>query len=150
MYEFVKSEMFHVEELGLKLRRCDIEEIKASSSLPPIDAMRRSFEKSPLCWTALKDGKPIAMFGAACQSVMSVHGSPWMLGSDGLTRAVIGIGRFSRYYVARMKQRFSILENYIDARQTRSIRWLKWCGFNVDKPEPIGLHGEPFHRFWMQ
>jgi hypothetical protein len=150
MYEFVQADMSHVEELGVKLRNSDVEEIAASSGRPPLVAMSQSFLKSPLCWTALRDGKPIAMFGAACQSVMSVHGSPWMLGSDDLDRAVLGIGRFSRYYVARMKQRFSILENFIDARQKRSIRWLKWCGFTVDKPAAIGLHGEPFHRFWIE
>jgi len=75
-----------------------------------------------------------------------------MLGSEELNMPRVGneVGKRSRYYVLEMKRHFQRLENYVDARQKRSIRWLKWCGFTVENPKPWGTLGLPFHQFWME
>jgi hypothetical protein len=90
------------------------------------------------------------MFGVVRRSLLCQTGVPWMLGSDDLDRIGNEVGRQSRYYVNEMKKRFNLLENYIDVRQKRSIRWLKWCGFKMDPAKPHGPHGMPFHRFFME
>lgn len=144
----MESNLADAESLGSRLRWSDIQEILASSGRVPSIALKEAFLRSDMCWTAFKGELPIAMFGCLARSVMSTSASPWMLGSDELDRAGVGIGRFSRYYIDKMNDRFSFLENYIDARQAKSIRWLRWCGFRIENPEPIGLHGEMFHRFW--
>jgi hypothetical protein len=150
MYYIKESILWHADYIGRRLRDSDVMEIKAMSGRDPALALKESFVRSELCWTAFQDLEPIAMFGVGAASIMSVRGSPWMLGTDKLALAVIGIGRFSKYYVGRMKARYPILENYVDARQRTSIRWLKWCGFKMDQPEPIGINGEMFHRFYME
>jgi hypothetical protein len=134
--------------LGNRLRWSDIQEILASSGRIPSVALKEGFLRSDLCWTAWKGDLQIAMFGVGARSAMSTQGCPWMLGSEELDHAVIGIGRFSRYYVEKMSERYNYLENFIDMRQKKSIRWLKWCGFKIEDPEPFGIHGELFHRFW--
>ncbi len=46
---------------------------------------------------------------------------------------------------------FPHLQNYVDARNEISIRWLKWLGFRFDpKPVPYGIWGLPFLRFQME
>ncbi len=136
--------------LADRLRKTDVQEIYASSARPPHIAIREAFLRSDMCWTAFKENLPIAIFGCAAPSTMSLVASPWMLGSNELDRAAIGIGRASLYYVNKMSERYDILENFIDARQKKSIRWLQWCGFTIEAPQFIGIHGEAFHRFWRK
>jgi hypothetical protein len=54
--------------------------------------------------------------------------------------------RQSRRYVALMQERFPRLENYVHAGNSLSLRWLKWCGFTIDK-EAAQLGGENFYKF---
>jgi hypothetical protein len=150
MVKYCESTLEDAEYLGARLRQSDIDEVTASTGKDPGIAIKEAFLRSCMCWTAFKNGKPAAIWGAASSSALSSFGSPWMLGSDELNRSAIEIGRASRYYVMRMKQRFAILENYVDARQTKSIRWLRWCGFTLENPEPYGVLGLNFHKFWME
>lgn len=149
MYSAVEATMQHVEALRGRLRESDLLEIKAHTGRDPYESLKEAFEMSGLCWAGLRKGKVIALFGAASVSVLSTIGAPWMLGSEELNSAGIGILKFSRYYVSKMRERFSYLTNFIDARQTKSIRWLKWNGFKIEEPKPFGVEGKPFHCFWM-
>jgi len=45
---------------------------------------------------------------------------------------------------------YSHLENWVDARNTKAINWLRWLGFTVHDPVPFGVAGLPFHRFDMR
>ncbi len=149
MYQFCETKKEHVDSLKGRLRDSDKMEIQAFSGRDPDAALEHSAAISSLCWTAIKNGKVIAIFGAAGLSVMSTNGCPWMLGSEELNCSGIEIVRISRYYVGEMKKRFPFLENYIDARQKRSIRWLKWCGFTVEPAIPFGIEAKLFHRFYL-
>jgi hypothetical protein len=136
--------------LSTRLRKSDIEEVYASHEMDAGIALKEAFVRSSMCWTGLNGDRPVAMFGCNAPSVMATSASPWMLGTDELDRAAIGIGRASLYYINKMLERYDYLENFIDARQKKSIRWLKWCGFTIEEPFPVGRHGEMFHRFWKE
>lgn len=148
-YKFYKTSIHAVEALQGRLRESDKQEILAASGFDPNKALMDSFMGSSLCWTVTKGGQVIAIFGAAGVSALSSVGMPWMLGSNELNRAGVEIVKVSMYYVKRMKDRFPILVNFIDARQKKSVRWLKWLGFTVEQPQPYGVLGMPFHRFTM-
>lgn len=92
-------------------------------------------------------GEPFAVFGLAPVSLLGGIGCPWMLGTDTAAHHAIGVITLARQHVARWSQRYSLLFNYVDARNKRSIGWLKRIGFTVQTAQPYGLHGEPFHRF---
>lgn len=130
-----------------RLRPSDVREILACSGRDPDVALELSFLSSSFCWAAEKHGQVVAIFGVAGACVMSENGSPWMLGSEELDRCGIEIVRVSRYYVTLMKSHFPHLENYVDARQKKSIRWLRWLGFKIEPAKPHGVSGLPFHRF---
>lgn len=40
------------------------------------------------------------------------------------------------------------LRNAVSAEDHTAIRWLKWMGFHVEHPEPMGAHGELFCWYW--
>jgi len=93
------------------------------------------------------------MFGVGTANPFSNDmGVPWMLGSDELTERLkeVRFARACRRYVAIISEQFDALQNYVDAGDTDTVKWLKWCGFTVDPPVPYGPDGLPFRRFHMK
>ncbi len=138
----------HALSLGPRLRREDRNELAAACGLPPETALLRAVVCSELCWAALDGKRSIALFGAAAIPG-SRAGSPWLLGSGELVGAGRVFARYTAEYLGRMLQRFSRLENWVDARNQVAVRWLARCGFVVGKAEAYGPFHLPFHPFHM-
>lgn len=136
--------------LGLRLRAADIEEIRAGSGLAPTEALRRSYDFSTHVW-AVRDlgGQPIALWGVGPLSLIQGRGCPWLLASDAFEQLGLDIARLSRPLVAGIRDLYPRLENHVDARHAKAVRWLSWLGFTIDPPAAWGVEGRPFHRFWM-
>ena len=142
------------DSLGERLRVADIEEIRAASGLEPLEALRRSYDFSTHVWAVRNAGgqpiaAPIALWGVGPLSLIEGRGCPWLLASDAFEQLGPDIARLSRPLVAGMRNLYPRLENRIDARHTRAVRWLSWLGFAIDPPAAWGVEGRPFHRFWM-
>jgi hypothetical protein len=60
-------------------------------------------------------------------------GIPWLLGTDNMSRIKIQFMKESREYVDRMKDRYSVLCNWVWEKNIPSVKWLEWLGF-----KPIG------------
>lgn len=137
----------HVDAVASRMRRCDREEIWASSRSRPRASLARGVSTSVLCRTGLVDGRPACIFGVAPGSLLTGHGCPWMLAASGVDRASRPLARLSLPVVEAMNEVFPVLTNYVDARNLRTLRWLEWLGFTVFPAEPHGVDGLPFHRF---
>jgi len=103
-----------------------------------------------LCWSAFIDGQLAAILGAAPLSVVSGLGSPWMLGTPVLDANSRILVRSTPGYIAQMLQAFPHLVNFVHAKNTTSVRWLRRLGFTVHEARPFGALGEPFHPFEMR
>jgi hypothetical protein len=44
---------------------------------------------------------------------------------------------------------YPVLRNYVDQRNTVSIRWLRWLGFRMGEPAVMGAARVPFVPFEM-
>jgi hypothetical protein len=139
-----------VEALAPNLRPDDIAEIRAASGLAADVGLRRSFALSTHVWAARQDGEGIvAVWGVGPLSLTMGRGCPWLLASpafDRFGRQIVGL---SRPMLARMRAAYPHLENHVDARNRRAVRWLEWLGFVVEPPARWGAEGLPFHRIWM-
>ncbi len=133
-----------------KLRLADYEEVFASHGRDADASLIKGVEDSFMAWTAVADGQPFLLFGVAAPSSLSTTGVPWALGTDTTNRVGIAVVRQSRHYVKEMKRHFYRLENHTDDRHKVAHRWLRWCGFTIEEPEPWGVMGLPFRRFWME
>ena len=140
----------HIPCIAEGIREADREELWALALLSPKDALVLSLKESAIAWTGLADQTPVCMFGVAAASTLSDTGRPWMLSSALVDRYAFAFLRRNKQKVQEMLQMFPYLENYIDCRNTRAIRWLKWLGFQFDTPTPYGVFGMPFFRFWME
>ena len=140
-----------LEWLLAHMREGDRQELEGLSGLTSEAAARKTWQASEITWTFRSGCERAALFGLG--RIRDV-GVPWMLAGQCLDR-----NRLTRLEVARLCRgiiedmllaRFDSLANVVDARQVRSIRWLKWCGFTVEAARPLGPHGLPFHLFWMR
>lgn len=135
------------------LRKSDREEVTAALGLDPDIGLQKAFELSVLSWAAFWNGAPFLLFGASSFSTLSRTGVPWLIGTDVIDNnlsASLAVMRQTPKYLDILKSTFSFLENYVDARHTQAIRWVKAFGFTVEPPEIYGVGKLPFHRFWMK
>lgn len=145
--EFRISDIWNV---ASHMRESDREEVMSACGATPLAAVLIAVLNSTAKWTIRLDGKAIGLFGVGATSALSDTGSPWLLSTPELNSISLTFLRQSKGCVAEMLARHSFLENWVDSRNTISIKWLKWCGFKIDEPKPYGLEGLPFHRFEMR
>lgn len=130
------------------MREADRDEVMASGGITPLEALVLSvgYTASDMRWTILMDGVPAAMWGASADDTSADHGQVWLLASPTIYK--LGRRRFyaeSRAYVSRMLDRFATLANYVDARNTVSMRWLENLGFRCLQIVPaFGFERRPF------
>lgn len=147
-HEIVPASLEHALSLVPRLRKGDLREIAAATGDSPEDALVLSVASSVVCWTWLFRGRVMAIFGVAPHPTRLGVGVPWLLGAKGSDKHKVFFVRQSRKYVHLMLDRFPVLENYVDCRNTPSIQWLAWCGFALCEVVPFfGLQRIPFIRF---
>jgi|TARA_R110000751_G_scaffold212631_2_gene316188 hypothetical protein len=137
----------HILELSQTMRVADVEEIWAARHSKPYDALKRGVSMSNEAFTGLWDDKVVCIFGVAQHTPFTDEGVPWLLASDLVEKTSHTFLRVNRIYTKEIKKRYSRLENYVDCRNTESIKWLKWLGFKLDPPKPYGPDKLPFCRF---
>jgi hypothetical protein len=136
-----------VDWIGPRLRPADRYEVLASMAIEPTRSLELAFEFSDQVWTGTADDVPACMFGVSCLDPLVGAGIPWLLGTDLVETHAIGFLRGSREIVAAMRREYMSLENHVDARNVRSIEWLRWLGFDIHEETPFGPFGAAFRRF---
>ena len=134
-----------------RLRQADIDEIWAMEGMDPKLAVAYSIACADPGWAAELDGRTEAVFGIGPVGETldgGRIGRPWLVGSDEIAKHPITFYRMSRGIIGEMKTRYAMLENWVDARNKLSIRWLEWGGFHIEPAENTGYENIPFHRFW--
>jgi hypothetical protein len=149
-FEILPAEASHITAMQGRWRPEDVAELWASAHRTPEEALARGMSASPLCWTACVGTLPVAMFGVSPAAMIGGIGCPWMVGTVELDRYAYRIMRQCRPLLARMLLTFEHLVNFVDARNTRAIRWLVALGFQFSPAAPHGVEGLPFYRFEMR
>ena len=149
-YELREARLADAAALAPRLRPADKREVMASHGHRPLSALTHSLRQSEVAWAGLADGEVMALWGVGSVALIGREGAPWLLGARGLERHKRAFLAFSRQGLAVMGARYAYLENWVDARNALSIRWLRWLGFTLEPAQPYGRFGRPFHRFWMR
>lgn len=145
----VPAEYHHIAPIAIHMRQADRDEIAALAELAPFSALEMCLLSSrPLAWTVLIDDVPAGMFG--CGTLPNGDGQPWLLGTDALEANKAAVARASVYWRGQLLQRYRKLTNLIDARNTVTIRWLKWLGFSISEPFEAGPNNHLFRKFEMR
>lgn len=134
--------------IARNMRAADAAECLAARG-SPVDcaALVEAVTASPLSVAVEFRGITLCIGGAARRSLLSGVGIPWMLGTHDLDRHSRLFVLHGKRCVATLLESFERLENYVDARNHKSIRWLRRMGFEIHDPAPYGASGLPFRRF---
>jgi len=138
-----------VDYLIANMRQPDIDELLAMTG--DVDkTVRHSVKRSNHKWSVYANGQFVCIFGVGSPSLLSDTGVVWMLGTDLIERYKGAFIKYSRDYITAMLSVYPYLTNFVDARNTRTIRWLKFMGFTFLPAKPIGLKGLPFYQFELR
>ena len=149
-YKIVPTEREHVEELSHTMRAADVRECWAANHFAPLDALKHSLYHTSRPRTGLINHKVLCIWGVGKISYLSREGIPWMLTSNFVDEHYREFLRRSKGHLQDMKKEAVILTNMVDARNKKSIKWLKWLDFTIHDPVPFGPDGMLFHPFIME
>ena len=138
-----------VDILDQGVRASDEEEVHLATGYSCGIVLPEFVKVSEEVYTVLGGGVPIALYGVAPFKDKDT-GSPWLIGTDKFSEYQIAIALWSREAVKDLKKKYRLLENFVYNNNKRSIKWLQWCGFVIEEPEPFGPFGALFRRFWMK
>lgn len=137
----------HAIAVAARMRKADADEIAALGFASPLDALRESLSLSTAAITAFVDGEPVGIVGIAVPHLIGEVAAPWLVTTDVVDRHPLAFARASRRILPLLIAGFSSAENWVDARYTSCIEWLRWLGFTVDAAQPVPPLGMLFCRF---
>lgn len=134
------------QHLAPRLRREDIEEVRAASGLEPLVALTLGLRLGE-CLVMECKGERFGLFGV-CPTQTPGVGLVWMLATDSIHTHRTRFIRECRKWVKHLHTNYPVLWNYVDARNELHIRWLHWLGFEFIKLHPEhGVEKRPFIEF---
>lgn len=143
--EILPATLDHAAFVAAHLRASDRREAEALSPESFETLARRSVTCAVEAWCGLVDGEPVCLFGVGLRNMLGAA-EPFFIATDALERHPVAFLRRCRPYVADWLQRFGVLEQWVDARNEASLRWMRWLGFRVEPAAPHGLYGNLFNR----
>ena len=147
-HKIVSVEEKHITTLAEYMQKEDRDNAWAIAHISPEQAIRHSVGASIEAETWLANGKVMAIRGVSKGTFLSPYACVWMLGAEGLRQYPVAFLKGSREWVGRMLEQYDHLVNYVDGRNKRSLKWLKWLGFTIHPAAPLGIEGRMFH--WVE
>jgi hypothetical protein len=146
-YKVRESRLMDALTMAHKMRASDVDEIWASHRLYPLEGLVKCIRNAERARTGLVNGEIACIFGISRQNLLGTKGTIWMLGTKLLETHGIRFLRENKKEIVAISQEFNIIENYCDARNKVTLRWLRWLGFTIEKAQPYGVYNRSFHHF---
>ena len=131
------------------LRDADRAEIKAFTGCPAEFICPSVFQVSDRVWTLVaRNGDLVGMVGTHSVVGAPDFGCVWMFASNKITKHRMEFLRASKGALSEIHKLYPALTNYVDARNTLHINWLRWLGFTfLRRIEKYGAESLPFYEF---
>ena len=121
--------------------RQDMEGLHPGKSIRAI--IMGDVEYSRLVYGLYHNGSVQAIFGVV--PIADGVGCPWVVGSVAMDENPLPFARASRGGLDMLQHSFPVLETWVCSRNSKSVHWHKWCGFEFED-EKIRLgRDEYFH-----
>lgn len=142
--KILKAKAAHIKYIADHVRDADRQEMLDYNMMTPMESIQLSLYNSQgEAWTGLVDGVPVTMFGVAKPNWI------WLVGTKDIHKYETVFLIKSRKILKKILEKHPMLENYVEAKNTRSVQWLSWLGFEMDEPERTGANNELFIYFWI-
>lgn len=146
---FERARLADAEEMAPLMRAEEVAEVYAAFGDSPREALEVSIRISD-ARTARLDGKIVGIFGVMPINLLDGVVSPWLLTTGEVDKHPRPFLRACREVITEYRARYALMENMVDARYAKSLRWAKWLGFEVGAPEPYGFEGRDFCKITMK
>ncbi len=147
MHQIIKASYDHIELMMPFIRQADIEEMWASDHKKPDEALRQSLMCSTDARVGIADGSIVCIFGVAPVNLLEGTAAPWMIATSHIDKYASIFLRNNKDVVNEWIDTYPHLFNYVDARNFKAKKWLKWLGFVLSEAKPYGKEQLPFHYF---
>lgn len=148
--EICAAEPEHLAFIAENMRQSDVDQLWATAEVTPELGLKINIDISRTARVVLIENEPVAAFGVVCSEdeFGRLCGSPWLLATDTVERHRFTLCAVARAYLKGLKAgEFDNLLNYVDARDEKLIKWLRWLGFEVHEPVAFGPFDLPFCLF---
>jgi hypothetical protein len=133
--------------LAPNLRKADLAEMALAWSGTPEARLQESIRASSEAWTALLDGKVIALFGLVPYACAS---APWMRCADAVEDHPRQLLEAARAWLASVRNPEVPFINAVDSKNRPAIRLIERLGFTVGGFVPdFGAEPDRFRVFFM-
>ena len=133
------------------LRRADELEALRMGETDPYQALAEGVRESDVALAAYTKHGIACIVGVYKDSLIGDDAMIWLLGHQDLEKYAVRFLKESRRVLAQFLTDYKLLENYVDADNALTLRWLEWLGFTVDRDKPIKtVMGHPFYRVWKE
>ena len=143
--KIVESVLDDVYELAPRLRQDDINEVKALG-FKPEQSLLQGFIYSDICYSVKHNNKTIGMFETTNYNLPNKWGSIWFLGSDETVNFPVTFIREGKKFLKQAFQKYDILVNAVDSRNTSHIKYIEHIGLIISNP--IMINGYKFLQFY--
>lgn len=145
-----RSKLEDAKRLAPLLSKNDIHEAWAINHSKPLEALERGLDKSIFALTIENKRNIVGMLGIIPDEILGNKACIWFLASDELK----DIGRVflsnAKGIIDILLSYYPYLYNYVHIKNDKSILWMKWCGFKIEEPKPVGIENEMFHYFSIE
>lgn len=134
-----------------RLRQQDYDEVWAAHGHNPNEVLVACAQYSTMLWCADRGDTVAAVFGVAPSIKNKGEGQPWMLGADEICSDPRAFFSWPLEILPLMHGAFPVLRNMVDARNKKSIQWLRRMGFTMaQNTVPYGPFNMPFYEFYKE
>lgn len=139
----------HFAALAAAMRDDDRREALAMLGMGGAPALFVSMYCSREMYTAeTDDGMPLCAWGVCTANGLNLI---WFIASREIEQHKRELLTLTRGEFDALLEKYGRLENLVDARSKKSLRFIKWLGFTVN-PEPLaaGVNGEELYHFFKE
>ncbi len=123
----------HVRILSGNLRERDME-IANRVGIPAHLALWRIYRKSLMCKTVVVDNQIVAIWGI-CGTFLGKTGKPWLVASPFVEDYPMKVAFRYRSELRNMLKYFTVLEDFVNVDDEKTIRLLEILGFKFEEPK---------------
>ena len=137
-----------VDYIAPKLRQADKNECLAATGKAPLSVLYTSLMIGDITLTLRSpNGERVGLCGVV-PSPLENSGVVWMCATDDIYQHQMAFLRRSKAALDYLAEDYLLLHNYVDARNTLHIKWLKWMGFTfISEQKDYGAEKRLFYEF---
>jgi hypothetical protein len=133
-----------------RMRPEDVQEIKAGRGVEPLPALLYGLRTADICYTLGNEENPYVGIVGVSKTYVPGAGGVWMLCTEDLVKHQFKFlrGCLQSGVLEEFHDRYPVLWNCVDERNTQHIKWLTWLGFKFIMRHPYyGVEQRPFLEF---